>query len=50
MDLGRRGNVPHEDARGTCLRRDKLNVVVPIHPSINDDIRPSKQSCIYREP
>lgn len=48
MDLGRRGNVPHEDARGTYLR-DKLKVVVLIHPSINDDLRPSKQSCHYRD-
>jgi hypothetical protein len=48
MDLGHRGNVPHEDARGTYLR-DKLQVVVLIHPSINGDISPSKQSCIYRD-
>ena len=48
MDLGRRGNVPHEDARGTYLR-DKSKVVVLIHPSINDDLSPTKQSCIYRE-
>jgi hypothetical protein len=40
MDLGRRGNVPHEDARGTYLR-DKLNVVVLIHPSIKDELRPT---------
>jgi hypothetical protein len=48
MDLGRRGNVPHEDARGTYLR-DKLKVVVLIHPSINGGFRPTKQSCIDRE-
>jgi hypothetical protein len=48
MDLGRRGNVPHEDARGTYLR-DKLKVVVLIHPSIKGSLRPTKQSCIYRE-
>jgi hypothetical protein len=49
MDLGRRGNVPHEDARGTCLHRDALNLVVLIHPSINDDLKTSTQSCIYCE-
>jgi hypothetical protein len=48
MDLGRRGNLPHEDARGTYLR-GKLKVVVLIHPSINGDVRPTNQSCIRRE-
>jgi hypothetical protein len=37
MDLGRRGNVAYEDARGTYLR-DKLKVVVLIHPSIKGDL------------
>jgi hypothetical protein len=48
MDLGRRGSVPHEDARGTYLR-DKSKVFVLIHPSINGGFRPTKQSCIDRE-
>ena len=39
---------PMKMPRGTYLR-DKLKVVVLIHPSINDDLRPTKQSCIYRE-
>jgi hypothetical protein len=48
MDLGRRGNVPHEDARGTYLRHE-WKVIVLIHPSINGGFSPTKQSCINRK-